>query len=91
MPEKLCKRYLVKGLVQGVWFRASTQEEAKKLNITGWARNLPDGGVEVIACGTEEQLLQLHTWLQQGPPLAKVEEVKSEDLPFKEYDRCGVL
>ena len=91
MRLKLCKRYLISGRVQGVWFRASTQDEAKKLGITGWARNLPDGSVEVVACGTEDQLSQLYQWLQKGPELAEVKEVKSEDLPLKEYDRFGVL
>lgn len=91
MQLKLCRRYLISGRVQGVWFRASTQEEAKKLGVTGLARNLPDGSVEVIACGTEEQLSQLYQWLQKGPPLAEVKEVKSEEVALKDYDRFGVL
>lgn len=78
------KNYIISGKVQGVWFRANTQKTAQELGITGWVRNLPDGNVEVTAQGTEEQLKQLETWLQHGPDLAKVENIKTKILSSEE-------
>jgi len=66
----------VSGKVQGVWYRASTVEEARRLGLTGWVRNLPDGRVEVVAQGPREALEELIAWCHQGPPLAVVDEVK---------------
>lgn len=63
---------MVDGKVQGVWFRGSTQQEARKLGITGWAKNLPDGRVEVLMCGEEQELDRLEAWLHKGPPMARV-------------------
>lgn len=83
-------RYFISGRVQGVWFRASTQEEAKKLDLTGWVRNLQDGRVEVLACGDEEKLSQFYQWLHQGPELAIVDDVVSEALPWEELERFSV-
>jgi acylphosphatase len=71
-------RYYVGGKVQGVWFRAATREQAVRLGLRGHARNLADGRVEVLAIGDDDALAQLEAWLWQGPPLAKVSEVKRE-------------
>lgn len=73
-----CVLFHVTGRVQGVWYRASTQEQARRLGITGYARNLPDGSVEVLACGTAEALAELERWLWQGPPRAQVAEVRQQ-------------
>ena len=70
-----CRKYRVEGRVQGVWFRESTRQEAEKLGITGYAINLADGSVEVLACGDPEVLDRLAAWLQQGPPMARVTSV----------------
>ena len=72
----ICLRCLVAGRVQGVWYRGSTQRQALALGITGSARNLPDGRVEVLACGDEAALQQLQDWLWQGPPAAEVTDVQ---------------
>ena len=72
-----CRQFIVTGRVQGVFFRASTRDAAKAFGLNGWARNMPDGSVEVLACGTSEQLDRLQAWLHQGPPLADVEQVQS--------------
>lgn len=69
--------FTVHGRVQGVWFRDSTRREAERLSITGYAINLPDGNVEVLAWGEPESLRELEAWLQQGPPLARVSRVES--------------
>jgi acylphosphatase len=62
--------------VQGVWYRASTREQANRLGLTGYARNLADGRVEVLACGGEAALAELEAWLWQGPPAAHVDAVE---------------
>jgi acylphosphatase len=69
--------------VQGVWFRASTQQQARELGIRGSARNLPDGNVEVIACGEELALETLREWLWQGPELAQVVNLHCESLSME--------
>ncbi len=66
---------VVSGRVQGVWFRASTKQVADKLGISGYAKNLPSGDVEVLATGEAEQLEQLIEFLGQGPELAVVDEL----------------
>ena len=66
---------VVRGRVQGVFFRASTQREAKRLGLTGWVRNRPDGGVEIVAEGEEDQVKDLLVWSQHGPSTARVEKV----------------
>ncbi len=65
-------RYLVEGRVQGVFFRASTAARARELGLAGWARNLSDGRVEVVARGDPRALAELADWLWQGPPAARV-------------------
>jgi len=69
-------RFIVTGKVQGVFFRASTHEQALKLGLRGLARNLADGRVEVVAVGEPDAIERLEAWLQQGPPLARVEHVE---------------
>jgi acylphosphatase len=69
-------RFLVRGKVQGVFFRASTRERALQLNLDGAARNLPDGSVEVIVAGDADALEQLAEWLDKGPPMARVDHVE---------------
>ena len=75
-----CRRFLVHGRVQGVWFRASTRAQALSLGLSGHAINLPDGRVEVVACGDPGALDALAAWLWQGPELAEVDDVVSETL-----------
>ena len=71
------RKFLVRGRVQGVWFRESTRQQAERLGIDGHAVNLANGAVEVVAYGSPESLGELETWLQQGPPLARVSSVDS--------------
>ncbi len=66
----------VSGRVQGVFYRATTQEVARRLRLRGWVRNLPDGRVEIVAEGPEDALKALIDWCWEGPPLARVEDVK---------------
>ena len=66
-------RFLVSGTVQGVWFRASTRDAAARLGLRGFARNLADGRVEVLAAGDATAIEALAMWLREGPPLALVD------------------
>ncbi|MDT8403593.1 acylphosphatase [Sulfuriflexus sp.] len=77
---KQCVHCIVSGHVQGVFYRAATEEQAGRLGLSGWIKNLPDGRVEVTACGTEPQLKQLQAWLWQGPTHAQVSEVACEEI-----------
>ncbi len=69
------RRYVVRGRVQGVGFRFFVEREAHTLGVAGWVRNNPDGSVEVMAMGTEEQLSALRAKLQKGPRAARVDQV----------------
>lgn len=82
----ICKQFLVSGVVQGVWYRASTQEKAQSLGLGGYARNLPDGSVEVLACGAEDKLNAFEAWLWQGPAHARVADISSEKVEFRELN-----
>ncbi|MGS2743676.1 acylphosphatase [Halomonas sp. LS-001] len=73
-----CARAWVTGKVQGVWFRFSTQEQALQLGITGYAKNLPDGRVEVLMCGSSDNVKKLSEWLWKGPEKAHVTHVEVE-------------
>jgi len=79
---------LVRGKVQGVYFRTWTQDQAKSLKVTGWVRNLKDGKVEVLAQGDEDSLRELKKRLLQGSPLSRVESVECEFIDYdKTYDK----
>lgn len=65
--------------MQGVWFRAATRQEAQRRGLDGWARNLPDGRVEVVATGEAQAVAELCGWLWIGPPAARVESVAVEE------------
>jgi acylphosphatase len=66
---------VVHGMVQGVYFRASTQREARRIGITGWVKNRGDGAVEIVAEGEEDAVKDLLAWAQHGPSTARVEGV----------------
>lgn len=68
---------VVRGRVQGVYFRASTQREARRLGLTGWVKNRADGSVEILAEGEEDAIRDLHGWAQRGPSAARVDRVES--------------
>ena len=74
-----CRSFLVSGRVQGVFFRASTRDKALSLGLSGYARNLADGRVEVVACGSGDALGELEAWLHEGPRMAQVSDVQTGD------------
>lgn len=73
-------RLIVTGRVQGVWFRASTRDEAQRLGLIGSVRNLANGGVEIVAAGEDVMVEQFIQWAHKGPPMADVTHVEIETL-----------
>src|SRR3569623_3666218 len=71
----VCRRCFISGRVQGVTYSAATQRKAQELQLSGYARNLSDGRVEVLICGKEAAIDALAAWLWQGPPHAQVSDV----------------
>jgi acylphosphatase len=72
-------RCVVVGRVQGVYYRAATAEQAARLRLDGWVKNLPDGRVEVVVRGSPAAVAELAGWLWQGPPAARVDAVHLEE------------
>ena len=82
---------IISGRVQGVWFRASTKQIAKKLGLKGWVRNTTDGCVEAVFEGEEHLINKMIDWCHQGPPLSKVKNVKVKNLePTNEFDDFSI-
>lgn len=84
-------RIIVTGTVQGVFFRAYTKENAKRLHLTGWVRNNKDGSVEIHAEGTENALKELESWCHRGPPGAQVEQVTLREVPDENRDSFEIM
>lgn len=82
---------IVKGKVQGVYFRQTTQEKAQSLGIAATVRNLPDRSVKIIATGTKEQLDKLTAWCKQGPSRAQVSEIIYNDEELRSFPDFRVL
>ena len=78
----MCLYARIHGIVQGVGFRYSTINRARRYKLTGYARNMLDGSVEVVAEGPKSDLEGLLSWLRQGPPSAVVERVDHRYMPF---------
>jgi acylphosphatase len=83
MSEKARISMIISGRVQGVFFRYKTQQEALKLGLTGWVRNLDGGQVEVLAEGEKDKLEELVKWCKSGPRSAKVENLEVKWLPYE--------
>jgi acylphosphatase len=75
----ICKRCLVGGRVQGVYYRATAARRARDLGLSGYARNLPDGRVEVLACGDEAVVFAFVKWLWIGSSASRVTSVEVSD------------
>jgi len=84
MSEVTCT-ILVRGRVQGVFYRGSTAAEARRIGLTGTVQNLQDGSVEVVATGRRSDVERLVEWCRQGPPFARVDEldVRWHDTPIR--------
>lgn len=77
MADRARVHLVVSGRVQGVFFRGATVDEARRLGVAGWVRNLPDGRVEVLAEGERGALEALVAFCRRGPPAARVDDVEA--------------
>ncbi|HLA04765.1 MAG TPA: acylphosphatase [Syntrophales bacterium] len=73
---------VIEGKVQGVFFRANMQRVARSLDLAGWVRNLPDGRVEAVLEGAENNMAAMLDWCRQGPPYAVVRQVEVTEEPY---------
>ena len=87
--SRVSRRFRIVGKVQGVYFRHSTREQAQRLGIAGYAQNLPDGSVDVLAHGTAQAVEEILRWLQHGPRSARVDRV--EEVPVDSEQFFGSL
>lgn len=79
---------LIKGKVQGVFYRATAKEVAEKLGLAGWVKNTKDGDVEAVATGTDEKIRQFINWCRQGPSKAIVTDIQitsTEEELFEDF------
>ena len=82
----VCYKAHISGKVQGVYFRASSQQIAIDHSLSGYARNLDDGSVEVLMCGEELAIDKMLDWLAQGPSKAEVENIESKQVPWQQHN-----
>lgn len=75
----------ISGRVQGVYFRASSQQQAIDNSLSGYARNLDNGDVEVLLCGQLENIKKMLTWLSHGPEEAEVTQIEHKKVPWQEH------
>jgi acylphosphatase len=87
----ICRRSFVSGRVQGVFYRATCVKQAVSLGLTGHARNLPDGRVEVLACGEPAAVEQFIAWLWEGSPASKVTGVETSAADAAEFHGAGFI
>jgi acylphosphatase len=79
---------MIKGKVQGVYYRASARDVAREVGVTGWVKNMPDGNVEAIVSGSEERVEKFIEWCRKGPKNAEVLEVivnESREKPLTDF------
>jgi acylphosphatase len=87
VSDRVRAEIVVKGRVQGVFFRASAQQEGQQLGLTGEVRNLPDGCVEAIVEGEKRAVEDFISWCRRGPPSARVEDVEVKLRPCRDEFR----
>jgi len=82
---------LIKGRVQGVYYRASAKDKAIQLSLTGWVKNTAAGDVEAVVTGPETAIQSFIAWCRQGPPAAEVEDVKVNPMPETAFEEFFIL
>ncbi|MGL1888187.1 MAG: acylphosphatase [Reichenbachiella sp.] len=90
MNDIVGKSIIVKGKVQGVFYRASTVTTAQNLKLTGWVKNLQNGDVEIRVFGPSEPVAELIVWCSKGPEFSQVELVNSIDIPLEKFKQFKV-
>ncbi len=91
MKKNICIHAIVRGKVQGVFYRDSTRQQAEALNITGWVKNNTDDTVELHACGETEKVKLLIDWLHEGPARAQVTKVDWHEISLEQHEKFVVL
>lgn len=91
MVNRTTVHLLIKGKVQGVFFRASARETAEQLNLTGWIRNTSDGAVESVVSGDKDAVAQYIAWCRQGPPGAVVTDVQLTEKAEESFPAFQVI
>lgn len=89
MSERVALRLAIRGHVQGVGFRYSLYEEARRLGLSGWVRNRRDGSVEAVVQGSAAAVEAMHRWAMRGPPAARVtgvEATPAADEPLEAFE-----
>ncbi|MEZ8102639.1 acylphosphatase [Vibrio bivalvicida] len=89
--DQSCERFTVSGIVQGVGFRYHTSYQGLKIDSTGYAKNLENGDVEVVVCGSTAQIEMMAKWLEQGPRSARVDSLHRESIPYKPFKGFKIL
>ncbi|MFV2055963.1 MAG: acylphosphatase [Thiohalomonadales bacterium] len=84
-----CTKCIISGRVQGVYYRGSARKQAQALGLTGFAKNLADGCVEVLICGDPEARESLQNWLAMGPQYAEVTAVQCETVELDAHQIPG--
>lgn len=82
---------LIKGKVQGVFYRASAKKVADELGLTGWIKNTREGDVEAIACGERDSVLDFANWCKKGPARARVENVVVTERTEEKFDGFEIV
>lgn len=90
MSNFIGQSILVSGKVQGVFYRASTKEEATRLGLTGGVKNFPTGEVFIEVFGKQETIEKLIAWCKQGPPMSDVVDVSIKNIPFRKEESFEV-
>ncbi len=93
MNSTICRRLLIRGVVQGVGFRYAMQREAVRLGLVGWVRNRREGTVEAVVSGPEGAVQALVAWAHRGPPSARVESVvvAADDGRFDAFEQLPTV
>lgn len=81
-----CIHLIVSGRVQGVFFRENTRRKAMELGLNGYAKNLPDGNVEIVAKGDADKIKELVEFIKKGPGIAKVTDIKIKHKELENFD-----
>jgi acylphosphatase len=89
--EKKTVHLLIEGKVQGVFYRASARDKASELKITGWVKNTKEGNVEIVCQAAEPVLQQFINWCRQGPPKAKVEDLKVTEISAANFQDFRIV
>ncbi len=84
-------RLIIKGKVQGVFYRATAKDVADLIGVKGWVKNLPDDNVEIVATAAEDVLQKFIAWCKQGPPKARVDEIVIEENEAEEFKGFKVI